>query len=133
MCWDREENIDMWEEGDFFLVELFDLRPYKTEPEPKDWNYKFDTTFSIIFKKKYLYIYIYLYIFYVIHYYFYILLYIYIYLFTYIIFYLTEGNDNGGGSGGVDSGGAGPSPFYPRQRVHHVIMSAYEYPPYAPL
>jgi len=24
--WDRKENIDMWEAGDFFLTELFSLR-----------------------------------------------------------------------------------------------------------
>ncbi|EGI65473.1 hypothetical protein G5I_06033 [Acromyrmex echinatior] len=35
---DRENQIDMWEERDFFLAELFGLRPYEPDPEPEDWN-----------------------------------------------------------------------------------------------
>ena len=38
---DRENQIDMWEERDFFLAELFGLRPYEPDPEPEDWNCKY--------------------------------------------------------------------------------------------
>ncbi|EGI63028.1 hypothetical protein G5I_08612 [Acromyrmex echinatior] len=32
----REKQVDIWEESDFFLVELFSLRLYEPEPEPED-------------------------------------------------------------------------------------------------
>ena len=48
--WDREESIDMWEESDFFLTELFGLRPYEPDPEHEDWNCKFDKILLMNFK-----------------------------------------------------------------------------------
>jgi len=39
--WHRK-LIDIWEERDFFFMELFGLCPYESNPEPEDWNYKFD-------------------------------------------------------------------------------------------
>ncbi|EGI62954.1 hypothetical protein G5I_08682 [Acromyrmex echinatior] len=37
--WNQEEQLDIWEESDFFLAELFGLRPYEPDPEPEDWNF----------------------------------------------------------------------------------------------
>ncbi|EGI65394.1 hypothetical protein G5I_06125 [Acromyrmex echinatior] len=34
--WNQEEQFDIWEESDFFLAELFDLRPYESDPKPED-------------------------------------------------------------------------------------------------
>ncbi|XP_018348213.1 PREDICTED: uncharacterized protein LOC108752098 [Trachymyrmex septentrionalis] len=38
--WDRDEQIDIWETLSF--NELFVLRPYEPDPEPEDWNCKFN-------------------------------------------------------------------------------------------
>jgi len=46
--WNQEERkiLDVWKDEDLFLAELFGLRSYESDPEPEDWNCKFDKIFE---------------------------------------------------------------------------------------
>jgi len=46
---DQEENIDMWEEDNFSWLNY--SASGKSDPEPEDWNCKFDKILLIKFKE----------------------------------------------------------------------------------